>query len=532
MSTKANVKAAIYARVSTPNQEKEATIESQIAEIESYVKAKGYEVAANHYYIDQAVSGGTLDRPALNQLRNWAAEGEFDVVICLCPDRLARHYPYQWTVMDELKRCGVETVFVQQLGDPNAPEGQFLLGMQGIFAEYERIKITERLRRGKLHRIRQGQLISPRAPYGYTYIPVSELNGGRWDVNPKEAAVVEQMFRWYTDDELTICQLVDSLNASHEKTPPRGKRWHFSTVERLLKQPAYVGKTYYNRTKSSPEAVGQPRKHQRGLRQTPTHDLRSQDEWIEIPVTPLLDEPLWQIAQERLAMNQKFAQRNNTQRFYLLRSLLVCNVCGRTLTARGRASGKDGAVTYYCTNRGKHADPDVPPHKISVAGADVEPLVWQAVSELLRNPSLIEDAWQHDSQQHDHEPNEAERLQTRLRALQQQWTRLLDGFQDGLFDKDTLAQRKDQIDQEQSAIQTRLDSLLRLQRQTDAKELMIQDFHTFCQQILHSLDSPSPELQQDVIRLLIDHIVVHHDSIVIKHIIPTDDDCRLLPGRR
>jgi hypothetical protein len=47
-----------------------------------------------------------------------------------------------------------------------------------------------------------------------------------------------------------------------------------------------------------------------------------------------------------------------------------------------------------------------------------------------------------------------------------------------------------------------------------------------------ALDSPTPETQQEVIRLLIDHIIVDKDAITIKHIIPTDDNCRLLPGRR
>ena len=61
---------------------------------------------------------------------------------------------------------------------------------------------------------------------------------------------------------------------------------------------------------------------------------------------------------------------------------------------------------------------------------------------------------------------------------------------------------------------------------------MLHDFAAFCQQIEASLSNPSPQLQQEVIRLLVDHVVVGSNEIVIKHIVPTDDDCRLLPGRR
>lgn len=61
---------------------------------------------------------------------------------------------------------------------------------------------------------------------------------------------------------------------------------------------------------------------------------------------------------------------------------------------------------------------------------------------------------------------------------------------------------------------------------------MMADFVAFCQQIEAALDNPTPEAQQEVVRLLVDHIVVEDEAIVIKHIIPTDDDCRLLPDRK
>ncbi len=70
---------ALYARVSTPQQVEEATIESQIAAIEAYGAEQGYSLNPDHYYLDQAVSGGQLDRPQLNRLRDMAPEGHFDM---------------------------------------------------------------------------------------------------------------------------------------------------------------------------------------------------------------------------------------------------------------------------------------------------------------------------------------------------------------------------------------------------------------------------------------------------------------------
>ena len=60
--------AAIYARVSTPQQEQEATIDSQVAALETYARERSYELLPEHYLLDQAVSGSTLMRPALDRL--------------------------------------------------------------------------------------------------------------------------------------------------------------------------------------------------------------------------------------------------------------------------------------------------------------------------------------------------------------------------------------------------------------------------------------------------------------------------------
>ncbi len=532
MKTARGLRAALYARVSTPQQEEEATIESQIAAVESYAEAEGYELRPEHYYLDQAVSGAKLDRPGLNHLRDAAAGGAFDVVLCLAPDRLARHYPYQWVVMDELQRCGIRLLFVNQLGNADDPAGQFLLGMQALFAEYERTQITERLRRGKLYRMRQGQLLYNRVPYGYHYLRPPAANSGQWVIDPVEAGVVERMFQWYTQEGLTMTAIMMRLNARPAETPARGTRWTFSTVQRVLKQPAYTGRAYYNRTGSCAETVGQPRVHGVGLRQTPTHQERPVSEWVELTVPAIIPEVVWQQAQERMVMNQQFAARHNTQRFYLLRGLLRCGVCGRTLSGRGHANGKNGAVTYSCTNCGKRLQPGTPPHTMTIAGEIIEPIVWAAVRRLLENPQLVEDAWRHEQTPAGAEPDEIDRLQARLRNIEQQWMRLLDAFQSDLLTQAQLAERKEVLDQQRTVLQQRLQVLQQQQRFATAKCQMVADFATFCQQVMDGLHSPTPELQQEVIRLLIDHIVVNEDSIVIKHVIPTDDDCRLLFGRR
>jgi site-specific DNA recombinase len=181
-------RAALYARVSTRRQKQEATIESQLAQLLTHAEEQGYELAAEHEFVDQAVSGKYLARPGLDRLRDAALVGAFEVLLCLSPDRLARSLGAQQVVLDELQRARIEVIFLNQPALGDSPQAQLLLNIQGAFAEYERLVISERMRRGRLYRLRQGQSVPYPAPYGYRYQPGSREQPSSWVVVPEQAA--------------------------------------------------------------------------------------------------------------------------------------------------------------------------------------------------------------------------------------------------------------------------------------------------------------------------------------------------------
>jgi site-specific DNA recombinase len=523
--------AALYARVSTQHQEQEATIASQVAALEAYAETRHYQLSKELYFLDEAVSGARLDRPGLDRLRDLAGEGVFDAVLCLSPDRLSRQYAHQWILLEELRKKGVEMVFVDQPPVESNPQSQLFFGIQGLFAEYERAMITERLRRGRLYHARQGEFIGPSAAYGYRYIPVQEIQGGRWEIDEPEAVGVRQIYAWYTQEGMTIGEITARLEAQKALYPPRnGKFWSRGTVHNILTQADYTGQAYYNRTRNHSEEIGQPKILGRGKRQWGVRILRPQNEWIAIPIPEIISMPIWQSAQERLVMNRKFAGRNNQKHFYLLRTLLVCQTCGRTLL--GRTSRK-GTITYACTYRPERAAPDIPRHTCTIAGEMIEPLVWQTVCDLLRNPQLISHAWEGDhSAVTDVLQNRVGQIENRIKTLEQQQERLLDLFQDGQIGKDIFIQRKERIAQECQALQQQFQQLRNQEQTTQLRRAIVMNFTDYCQQIEAGLADPSPELQQEVIRLLIDHIVVGDQEIIVKHIVPILDNCCLSLQRK
>jgi site-specific DNA recombinase len=144
---------AIYARVSTARQEEEQTIKTQLSAVNELVQKSDFRVVEE--YIDEGWSGDILARPALDKLRQDAKAKLWDTIVVYDPDRIARRYSYQELVMDELREAGIEVVFVT-ISAPKNSEDKILYGVRGLFAEYERAKIGERFRLGKLRKVKEG----------------------------------------------------------------------------------------------------------------------------------------------------------------------------------------------------------------------------------------------------------------------------------------------------------------------------------------------------------------------------------------
>ena len=251
------MKAVIYARVSTERQAERGTIGSQVQALRAHVAAAGDELAAE--YRDDGHSGARLDRPGLDALRDAAEAGLFEVVWCLSPDRLARSYAYQVLILDELARLGVAVRFTDAPGlDEHDPQARLLTQVQGVIAEYERAKIGERYRRGKLFRSRAGEVISRKAPYGYRRIPRGPGGPAHLEIFEPEAAVVRQIFAARAAGT-TIRQICRQLNAGAVPTPTGSRAvWGTSTLDRLLRNEAYIGRVYYNRTETIPDRLARP----------------------------------------------------------------------------------------------------------------------------------------------------------------------------------------------------------------------------------------------------------------------------------
>jgi site-specific DNA recombinase len=256
---------AVYARVSTARQEDENTIETQLFAVREFAAAKGYTVVQE--YIDDGWSGDILARPALDLLRQDAKRKLWEGVLFYDPDRLARRYSFQELVMDELRELRIEPLFVTIPPSRNH-EDRLLYGVRGVFAEYERTKISERFRLGKVRKANEGHIIATEAPYGYRLFPRHGKPGDlefvqtHYEVDEAEARVLRSIFAWVAQDRLTIRQVVKRLQLEgiHPRKSRRGV-WNTSTLGTLLrnKRPMSVRPITVPRMPSSPNSLGRRR---------------------------------------------------------------------------------------------------------------------------------------------------------------------------------------------------------------------------------------------------------------------------------
>src|SRR2546425_2901510 len=380
---------ALYARVSTTRQQQHQTIEQQLSRLRADVATHpDWSVADEHIYRDDGYSGATLKRPGLDRLRDRVAMAAVEGVLITAPERFARNDVHQMLLVDELTQrgCRVEVVERPMSDDPH---DQLLLQIRSAVAEYERTLIAERMRRGRQAKLRSGQLLPwTRAPYGSLLDPDRPRDPSRVRIDPVQAAVVEQLFAWYTDPGQTprLYQVAKRLSEAQIPTPRGGQRWNVTSVRGILRSPTYTGVAYSGRTRPTPA-------RQRKSALQPVGPGQSQqpapaEEWMAVPVPALISEETFEAAQHRLDRHVHMARRNNTTYAYLLRGLVSCGQCrlacgGRTLHpgypfyfCRGRTDSLRLALGERCTARYAPAQA-------------LDDLVWQDLCSVLREPALM-----------------------------------------------------------------------------------------------------------------------------------------------
>jgi site-specific DNA recombinase len=510
--------AAIYARVSSEQQAESNTVDSQVEALRDRVRDDGLELQSEMEFIDDGYSGATLIRPALERLRDAVAAGMVDRLYVHSPDRLARKYAYQVLLADEFCRSGVQVVFLnRELG--RTPEDELLLQVQGVIAEYERAKIIERSRRGRRHAARRGSVsVMVNAPYGYRYVKKGEGGGeARFEIIADQARVVRQIFQWVGAERAGLWEVCRRLQNAGEQTRTGNTRWDRSTVWGILKNPAYKGAAAFGKTRS--EAWRGRLRPQKGRPAQPRRPrfraAVSEQDWISIPVPPIVEAELFDSVQEQLRENQRRAQIRRKGSRFLLQGLICCAQCGYALCGTTRATPDGERHGYYrCTGTDRYRfGGDRVCDSRAVRLDMLDSAVWQQVRGVLDDPERLAEEYRRRIDSPNHRGEELTGMQAQVARLQQGVGRLIDGYAGGLISKEEFEPRIAKMRERIRRLEAQAEELADEERvQTDLR-LIVGQMEEFGARVRAGLAEADWEVKRDVIRALVKQVEVGRDQV-------------------
>src|SRR4051794_31838590 len=526
---------AAYARVSSRRQAQAQTIEQQLDRLRTHAAACGWELVQEHVFRDDGYSGASLGRPGLDRLCDAAAGARLDRVLITAPDRLARNSVHQVLLVEELQGHGVMVEFLDRPMSQD-PHDQLLLQIRGAVAEYERTLITERMRRGRLRKLRAGILLPwTRPPYGYRVDPERPRDPAGVRLDEAEASVVRELFAWFADEGTLVCELARRLHRPGIASPFGLESWHFSTVRNVLNNPVYFGQVFGNRLRTRPVQRRRSALRPAG-RAGDSRRVVDPAEWIAVATVPaIVTREQFERARERLAYSQRMAPRNNRVHEYLLRGLVSCGHCRQACAGRHVWRGYD----YYVCRTRTRPSPQSPGERCPtrcIPGRPLEELVWRDLCEVLTAPEMIVHAMGRARGGH-WLPQEMQARRTNLRraraGLQQQVERLTEAYLAGVVPLSEYQRRRREVETRLLALEGQERELAHdAGRQAEAARLAAHA-EAFCRRVRQGLDQADFHRKRELLELLVDCVVVTGDAVEIRYAIPVGPEgereplCRL-----
>ncbi len=523
------MRVAIYVRVSTQRQAQTQTIEQQIERLKAHITAKGWLLDAERIYRDDGHSGAKLNRPGLDSLRDHAALAEFDLVLVTAPDRLARNYVHQVLLIEEFDKRGIPVEFLDRPMSDD-PHDQLLLQIRGAVAEYERTLIADRMRRGRLIKFRAGKLLPwTRPPYGYRVDPDHPRDAALVQLDEAESAQVVQMFAWYLESQTTLYTVAKRLSDLSLPTPTGKPRWNVSTVRGILKNPAYTGNAYTNR--SRPVSAKHRKSALRPIGPGNSTAPRPVEEWIAVPVPAIVSQENFDQVQAKLALNQKEASRNNKTNQYLMHGLVSCGKCRLSATARALPTGNQ---YYVC--RGRTDSLLIAQEQRCIAryvpAIQLDDLVWQDLCSVITNPDILNYALERAHGGHwlpQELQSQLEGLNKASKQIERQQERLLEAYIANIIQLPEFERKRKELVQKQEARHKQENQLQAQSTQLVTLAQVADSIEAFCAKIQPTLEHASFEQKRQLVELLIDRVVVADGDVEIRYVIPTQPDGPYVP---
>ncbi len=497
---------ALYARVSTTRQaENDLSIPDQLRQLKEFCKSRDLAVASE--YVEPGASATDDRRPVFQQMIADATQppAPFDTILVHSRSRFFRDL-FQFLHYERvLKKAGIRVLSItQQTGDDAA--GEMASKLFSLFDEYQSKENAKHTRRAMQENARQGYWNGSVPPYGYRAVTTGVTgNRGRHkrrlEIDPLEAETVREVYRLYLfgrDGQVMGMKAIGS-HLNRQGLTMRGRPWQIQKINRLLADPLYTGRFYFNR------------------RDSRTGQLRPQPEWIAVSVPEIIDAATFErVAKRRESYNPKSAPPRAMSSPAPLVGLLHCGHCGSSMT---QATGKSGRYRYYkCTRRMAQAVDACPARNLPRETTDAQ--VLGMLSERVFTPKrvsrMLNDLLHRQQQAKTAENARLITLRAELDRTTAGLERLYKAVEDGtLSSDDTLRERSQKLKARRTEIQTEM-AKLRDRQAMAVRRVNPDTVNAFCAALRDRFSDPTSGLGKAYLRLLVDEIRLDGNELTVR----------------
>lgn len=429
---------AVYARVSTDEQQRKETIDAQIEALRRTLPGD-FEVVET--YLDDGISGavGFEERPGGSRLLRDVETGRFEEVLAYKLDRLGRNTINILSLAQRLRDSGVG-LRVQQFLFDGTPMGKLLLNLLSSIAEFERSLIRDRTMDGRRSRAAKGGYTGGRKAWGYDW------KDGVWVIDQSIAERVRYMFGRYTGG-MSFKALARDLNEKGVATPRNAKGWRGSSVQAIIAQPAYAGIYYSNRGKDFSSLLNFYTVAQ-------LEAAAEEHGWVRVPGFPaIIDESTWESAQSTRLSSARKNRGRPTVHWVL--PMVRCGQCVGKATAN---RNRQGRRYYYC--RRNHDIPGISECAGFALSAEVvERLTLAALHNFLNDDAAVRMAFQERLRNVETEMAELSLLcapvEEEIRSIEEQKRRAGEAYVKQVWSKERFDDEVAAIDKRRKALEQR-----------------------------------------------------------------------------
>jgi site-specific DNA recombinase len=422
--SEARLRALLYARVSTVAQagDDRTSLDSQLTACRELAGKQGWEVVGE---FRDASSGDNLSRPGLDEVRQWAREGRFDLFVAHKQERISRNQTDTGVLYSEFRKAGARIWTVQEGTFEDTPLGQLILQLYAFAAAQDRANRAEATGRGRREKVKQGKIFgsSSKASYGYSFVYEEKPNGAMvkvaYAINEEEAAVVRGVYDAVLAGQ-SMKAIARSLNDRGISTPyGKDKRygtcgqWRSQVVSNMVRNRQYSGEAWALVNKRKEKADG---RHY-GLVKT---DLSNGFKLPDGVIPVIIDRATWERAQVILDQKPRPTRAPEAMDVWLRGGLAVCGLCGGNLIVKQRG---DRVPFLRCTRERYEVgacgnpSPSIVLHKLQKP-------VWEILRSVVLDPYSLYDRYYSNDQQNRDESRLAE-LRQELAGVEQRRTRLI-----------------------------------------------------------------------------------------------------------